>query len=497
MKSDEKGPVPASSQETHGELREIKLGALWSRRSLLIVPVVLSMGLGALYVSQAQPLYEAEARILIESGVQLPGDALVQDRRPRDERLHMATQAEVLRSPALVSEAVHRLRLPAGVATREEAEALAMRGLEVAPLGEAHVLRLRFSSHDPEWTPRFLTALIDTYADDLSAGEQKRYGEMSRLLSRRESLLDAELAAARAEYAAARQDTPLVGQGADAARLQFEALRSIKEQLSTVRSRRVDLESRLQAAAQRQGGSGVAAVPAVQPGLASAQFVVEASAEEVLGGEQAPVSAADSRSAMKPALVPAPVPPAPTADLAMSDPARIQQELSRARAEADRMAQRYGSKHPELKSARAEVDFWQTRLEHALAESIAASRMEVDALRLSERQLEADYGQAADAVRRLGAHLLIEQQHLDRIQQLEELHLATRAQAVEAEALASGTEAAEHAGIRVLEAPPAEEVTAVWPKPLHVLGACGALSLVGGLVLIGYTEQRRTARVVG
>ena len=494
MNSDEKRPVAASSQDTAAEHREIRLGTLWSRRSLLVVPVVLSLGLGALYVAQAESMYEAEARILIEPEVQLGGDALVQERRPRDDRLHMATQAEVLRSPALVGEAVQRLGLPAGVATREDAEALAMRGLEVAAVGEAHVLRLRFSSHDPEWTPRFLNALIETYAADLGAGERKRYGEMSRLLSRRESLLSGELASARAEYAAAREETPLVGQGPDAARLQFEALRSIEEQLSAVRSRRVDLESRLQAAAQRQDGSGVAAVPAVQAGPAAAQFVVEASAEEGIGGEPIPGSAADALTAMKPAVTPAAMPT--TADLAMSDPARIQQELSRARAEADRMAQRYGAKHPELKSARAEVDFWQTRLEHALAESVAASRVEVDALRISERQLEADYEQAAGTVRRLGNHLLIEQQHLDRIRQLEELHLATRAQAVEAESRATGAAGADHAGIRVLEAPPAEKVTAVWPKPLHVLGACGALSFVGGLVLIGYTEQRRIARIV-
>ena len=60
-----------------------------------------------------------------------------------------------------------------------------------------------------------------------------------------------------------------------------------------------------------------------------------------------------------------------------------------------------------------------------------------------------------------------------------------RAQAVEAQSLATGSGAAEHTDIRVLEAPPGEKVTAVWPKPLHVLAACGALSLVGGLVLIG------------
>ncbi|MBW3543603.1 MAG: hypothetical protein KY476_25410, partial [Planctomycetes bacterium] len=79
----------------------IDIAALWRGRWLLVLSVAASVGLGALWLRQATPLYEAEARLLIrDEGPFEP------EQRQRDDRFFMATQAEIIRSPVTIRRAL-------------------------------------------------------------------------------------------------------------------------------------------------------------------------------------------------------------------------------------------------------------------------------------------------------------------------------------------------------------------------------------------------------
>jgi capsular exopolysaccharide synthesis family protein len=196
-------PISMSRIEPHAS-RDIKfqevIRILVRRKWLIAAVLAVFVGLAAAYNHWATPLYEAEARVLVQ-----PTSASVTPFRGADEdpgRLdYFLTQMEVLRSRELGRQVLEKLNLLSADANRQSEQVNALIGdLKVTPtqseLGETRVINVAYRSAKPDEAARIANAVVQTYVED----NLDRLRQASRDASKR---LDDRLGELRREWAGA------------------------------------------------------------------------------------------------------------------------------------------------------------------------------------------------------------------------------------------------------------------------------------------------------
>jgi len=428
----------------------------WRRKGYLIAAVAVATVLGVAYLSRLEPEYRVQARVLVRRQAPL----LDQARAPKTDEEFLATQAEIIRSPAVVRGAVESL--PAGPRDPDAADPVieTLDALSVMPVPGTDVLSISFVGCDPQRATRTVEAVIAAYREYLHQLDHDGHLESLRLLTQSEKETRQDLETLQGEYRRLRRANPLIGEGRDAADVQKSLLRSLGERLTECRASRMAMENRMRV--MRDGrDTSVAGSPADPPW-------VHASLSRSPGGTDAPQGSPDARA--------------------------IRLELYRAQSAAEALAVQYGPKHPSMRAARQQIVAWQQRLLQSDARAATALQQQLAAARLHERQLADLYRREFEEVKLVDAHLIEEQQVLDRIDRIRTVHDSLLTQVAQwqlaDQALSGGRSAVR---VSTLEAPDVAE-RLVFPPPSLLLAVCLAAGLLAGVGLIALVE-RTDARV--
>ncbi len=460
------------------------LGMIRRRKWYLIGSLCFSLALGLAYISQVQPAYQVEARILVQH-VDSPLD---QGHRPkeRDRRDFLATQAEIISSPAVVKKAADSLGLTAEGSEAENPVSSILAAMVVRPVLGTNVLSIQFTGTDADQTVATVDAIIAAYREYLRTNQHNSHIEVLRMLGENEKEMRNELQALEEEYREIRRQSPLLGQGRNAASVQRSLLTHLGQTLTEKKTRRIELENQLHTIV----GSNGSDLAEVGP---KTRFVSTETPGAVTGTDI---------QAMSPATLVAVSQVIWTAtDIAAHDVATIREQLYKAKAAEKAISQTFGHKHPDVKAALEQIASWEELLRDTLEAAPDALQHELDAVRRQEERLAALYEEEYAEAKVVDGFLLQEQQKLDNIHRVQDAHQQALAQMTEWQladkALAEGRPGVK---VRVLEAP-ALAGPQTWPPPALLIAFCVVAGLVMGFGVITILERTdtkvRSSREIG
>jgi capsular exopolysaccharide synthesis family protein len=232
-------PAGGNSAAVYRDLGEM----VWRRKGWLIVSLLLTMGVGAAYLQVATPIYEVRARLLIQKqGVQLDASRAWDFADPE----FLATQAQILRSPVIVREALQSVEYPPPKEPGTDPVAAIIEKLTADPVRGTNVLSVGFRTPYPEAGTKLVERIVESYANFSQSETLRLLGKLGETAKIQELLWQAQSRAKEiSETAGARhpelrgiqeQITLLEGLLRDRA----EADRSLAEQQARDRVRSID-----------------------------------------------------------------------------------------------------------------------------------------------------------------------------------------------------------------------------------------------------------------
>ena len=358
---------------------------MWRYKWFLFACLVISFALGSVYLKRVEPVYMIRARILVqEKGLPL-------DRREprRRDMSFLATQAEIISSPAVVERAA-----PASEGTtfdgREEVSVGSiLKSLKVTPVVGTNVLSVSYRDSNPSTATDRVKAIISGYQEYLRESERDTYLDTLQLLTRSEKELRDDLEKRQEEFLQLRKESPLMGQGRDATSVQWSLLTSLGRKVIETKARRIELEHQAPPLARSPGATKPHQFVSRKrqsdnSSSGEATFTLSTFDERIPQEAHAPIDLSTSELAMPPDL-------ATAAFEACKDLGLIRRELFRAQAEHRALSRVYGHKHPEVLTSHERVSAWESCLREMIEAVPAVLDRQVDAVRRQETRLAALY----------------------------------------------------------------------------------------------------------
>jgi succinoglycan biosynthesis transport protein ExoP len=423
-------------------LRELP-GLVRRQRNSVVGALTATLGMGLLYLLFAEPVYNVGARLLVQHR-DLPLQE--QDRTIRGGTF-LATQAEIINSPAVIRSALASVPPSSDYdGTDDERLQIVLASFGVTPVDRTNVLTLSHWSPVPEEAARILDATIESYRNFVRKTGRAE-SDALEILTRKEKELRKELSVAEDRYRAFRAESGLVGKDAQAFDAPQVMLARLGEQLIEARTNRVGLEARLEAAKSRSPATRSNGTP-----------------EKPTDGAARP-----SPNAMGAGLD--------------ADVSKIEGELWQAKMRVSGLLQNYGDAHPRVREARQEVTMWEGRLAGSMNAERSQLERELRAARKAEWHLKALYDGELSNSKTLDSQQREEQQLADEVHRIRELHQSMLGELRDWElSLEAVTQIEGGIDVRILEEP-GLRVEKVWPSPALVLGPVGFVGLAGGLLL--------------
>ncbi len=235
---------------------------LWDRKGVILLGIVVGLGLGGLYFTGAEPVYESEATMLmIEVRPAASGGA-------PSYTSTADTHEAVIRSPMLVGRAVeeHGLGSLPSLRSRSNPAGTIIANLSVESTDNTrnnqHVVRVAYRGKDPDDCAKILEAVTDTYQRFLGDTYQYLAGEAFSLITEAKDVLHRQLMEKEAEYRAFRSDSPLLWRGGEGANLHEARMAQIEQARTALLVEDSQVKARIDAIrkALEQGGSREALV---------------------------------------------------------------------------------------------------------------------------------------------------------------------------------------------------------------------------------------------
>ena len=451
------------------------MAMIWRRKWYLVGFVLFSLALGGAYLAQLQPAYEVEARVL----VQQRSSPLDQGKQlAMADQDFLATQAEIIRSPAVVQSAVKEWRLSCPAGSLLEPAEFVLKNLTVEPILGTAVLAIRMRSPEAGEAVRTVEAIIASYREYSQKADRENHIGILRMLTGDEKRLREELDGLTAKYVELRKQSPLIGQGKDAAAIQNLFVTNLGQEVTEAKSRRLALEGQLKLLVDSAGQLAAEDLKSIQ--LVAAETATGHSATAGVSTTQG----SDQAARVSPELE-------NFADGNFTEISRIRTELNRARATEKELSQSYGPKHPTVTAAAAQHAAWESRLEEILREAPVILQGEVQTARLHEDRLVSLYEEEVRKVKEADGYALQEQQALEEIERVRTVYgtIVTQLQQWQwaDQALAEGRSRVQ---VSVLEAPVASRQVPL--APVLLLAVCGLVGLVGGFGAISILERTDT-----
>ncbi|MEH6588777.1 MAG: hypothetical protein V7746_00895 [Halioglobus sp.] len=231
---------PISSPEVPGFTLDDAIDVVRQRPLTLLVFVLIGVLVALLMLKLIAPLYAVSARIVITQ--QAPGKLIDTD---SGSVTFIATQAEVMQSPTVVGAAVATLPRPEYLEPEQDTVVHALESVNASAILGTRVVALGYLGADANYGVALLTAMVDAYVmevrDSTRSGQTKsvdtKSGELDALLEKTVQL--------EAKIKEQRELNNIIGTANEAARAQANRLANLVTEIMKVRSRRIELESRL------------------------------------------------------------------------------------------------------------------------------------------------------------------------------------------------------------------------------------------------------------
>lgn len=220
-------------------------GMLWRKKAMLLVVVTVFLVFGVLYILLAPKTCMVTARLLIRA----QGMPTEPDREPKTSNSFLATQAEIIHSPAVLERALKSLDLPpwrGGLDPRVEILKL----LTVRPMGGTDILSISYKAPAYAQPVETIRAIIAAYGDYLREAEQGSQLTSLSLMTDYEKGLRQELDTLGKQYLALHKANASLVQERESTTMQQAKILDLSQQLRQARLRRVDIESRLRPSAR-------------------------------------------------------------------------------------------------------------------------------------------------------------------------------------------------------------------------------------------------------
>ncbi len=471
------GPTinPSSVDRSVSDLLEI----VWRHKWVVGGCLGVSLLLGALYLYVAEPTYEVAARVLVQ-----PQDWPLRDGTPsRSDKEFLATQSQIINSPAVVQRAVASMEMPITINPDMDPVLAVLSCLRAKPITGTNVLSLEYQCKNSLEGIRTVEAILESYQHFLQEMNDDSRLESLRLLTRSEEKLRSELEAREESYRELRKNSPLIGQGKDATIFQTTILERLGRTLTEVRSRRIDIQSRMQLLRQTSD---------VGFGDVGPQQEVTTVAYNTSTQPQETEPASSTRTASKPVML-------PTFDTSNKDVAlnliadanmigapnasTILQELYLAQVGQKKLAQVCGPKHPKMLALKEQISGLKDHLRSLSNQAPATFQNEIEAILAHENQLLELYEQELGKAKVNDDYHVKERQELDGIQRLKSIHNSLVVQLNDWRLADPKEDGAWGLDMEVLEAPTIG-TGPIWPKKSVLLILCSAIGLLGGLGVV-------------
>ncbi len=420
-------------------MQNLDLSTLWNRKWTILLVTLLAVGAGAFYINVAEDVYESQAKLMVARSQNTT------DLRPvTTERYFLATQAEIMGSSLIVSQAMERIGRPIDVPMEEILETV-----RVSPRDDTDVMSVIVRDKDPAKAEALVGAIVDTYTSYVRDVEQKRSSESVQAIVNRERELSEELEAAQARFVELRKNSPLVGSDGDGIRIEMARLEQLSNELSSATNLRIDLDNQVKLA--RRTGR----VP-VGRGADGSRFRLTSTTRDD-GGDNSY-----------------------SEDLQTT---HIMDELRAAQAELSDARRRYGENHPHAQSASEKVGALQTSLKRHNDRITEAMNQRLVAAKSLEKELSGEYTELLKTTKAMDQFMVEEQtlsQKIKRMEETQQLLVTTLSQARLAESeLNNGLASID---VRPLDGP-TRLTEKVWPRPSLVLGLAGVLGFGLGCLI--------------
>ena len=451
----------------------VNLPDLWRFKWRIVLTAVVFVICGAAYLAVTPPTYEVSSRVMVREDNPL----LLQPQQEVLDREFLATQAEVIRSPLIILEALKDVpvALPDGYEKGEVA--FVLESLTVSPIVQTDVLKIVYRGDDPEVAKKFTSALVERYEQYMQQADQGRHAEDLELLTQREAEIRQQLEQLQDEHTQFRRESPLLGQSRETLIVLSNQLALLGERLSEARNRRIALENKLDtyalAKADSQGDDFLnAVVPALlQVDERAAPLVQQATLA-------APADNDPSTNVLR-----------DVSNAGGADFTEIQLQLWQARGNVEELSTKYGAQHPELVSAADRVQYWEKLLKQRVFAAEFGLAQELEAAKTTESNLQKLYDEERTRVKELDDFLVEETAMSAKIARTSEIHAAALTVLKDYELTEESLEKGRSSAIvRVLDGPELQEEI-VWPQPKLILAMSGALGLMAGVVLVSLRRQ--------
>jgi capsular exopolysaccharide synthesis family protein len=178
-------PAPVASATAYRDLADM----IWRRKGWLIVSLMLTMSVGAAYLQVATPIYDVRARLLIQKqGVQLDSSRAWDFADPD----FLATQAQILRSPVIVREALGSVEYPAPHDPGADPVAAVIDSLTADPVRGTNVLAVGFHTPYPEQGTKVVERIVECYANFSQSETLRMLGKLGETAKIQELLWQAQ-----------------------------------------------------------------------------------------------------------------------------------------------------------------------------------------------------------------------------------------------------------------------------------------------------------------
>jgi uncharacterized protein involved in exopolysaccharide biosynthesis len=241
------GVAPVTPGFTLNDVKQV-----FRRKYLAVLAgALVGLVLTAAILARTEPVYSVSAKVVITR--QDPGELVNTD---AGSPTFIATQAEVMSSLGVVAKAVESLPRPDHLKPDADAVAAAHSAVQASAIKSTRVIALAYLGPDGEYGAALLRSMVDAYASELRDATRS---SQAQALNTKAAELDAllkEIASQEAQVAELRAVNNIIGTADEAAAAQSALLRDQTDELTQVRSRRAELESRL--ATGGGGGANVA-----------------------------------------------------------------------------------------------------------------------------------------------------------------------------------------------------------------------------------------------
>jgi polysaccharide biosynthesis transport protein len=223
----------------------------WSRKSLIVLGIVVGVVLGSLYYVQRKPIYQSTAQVLVVKKRPDATPILGEDARMGYYEDYLSTHSVLIKSPVIVGRAVKKHNLQdlqtfAGVGdptgnilshltvSRDTKEGVSN-----------NILMLSFRGGVPDECAKVLNAIIDGYKDFLDETYKNVSDDTLHLITRARDELLTDLQKKESEYRQFRVRAPLLWKGKEGTSLHQERLSNIEAKRSAAIVRHAEVQARL------------------------------------------------------------------------------------------------------------------------------------------------------------------------------------------------------------------------------------------------------------